>query len=141
MTGTDLTAPVGQILINLKSLDNFDDVYEDKNFKGWLNTTFSFGLLGFENNEVYALIRGRRGTLKVVSGKDWSGIIKDANNNINPDAKGVVIGALMPQEQGLQEIKHILEGLSEHMNPDAVILFQALQHKKKWIMMYCLVVE
>ena len=141
MKRTGLTAPKGQILIHLKSLANFDELFMDKNFHEWFKVAFSSGLLGFDNIDVYNLVESRRATLKVLVGRCWSEIISEANNNINSNAHGVVIGALVPLGYEVHDIKTILEQLAEHMNPDAQILFQAVRHKKKQIRMYCLEIE
>ena len=134
----ELTMPRKVIEKQLSKMKNYDEIRKSIHWEEWINTVFSWGMLGFDNIYVYDLIRGKSCELIRLQAASLKELKQQVVKRIDPACVGIVIGAQIP-EYDLDLTHKIMEILAVHVNVDSNLLMQALRGSKEYVMLMLVV--
>lgn len=133
----ELTRQRKEIEKNLSCMKNYEEVRSSTYWENWINTVFSWGMLGFDNADVYNLVKGGECQLLKIEAVTLAEL-KKRIVLIDPLRKALVIGAMIPKPN-LDIINKIQEMIILHINPDCEMLIQAIGDHVNYTLMVLLI--
>ena len=133
-----LTMPRKEIEKQLSKMKNYDEIRKSIHWEEWINTVFSWGMLGFDNIDVYDLIRGKSCELIRLQAASLKELKQQVMKRIDPACIGIVMGTQI-SEYDLDLTHKMMEILAVHVNVDSNLLMQALRGSKEDVMLMLVV--
>ena len=133
-----LTMPRKEIEKQLSKMKNYDEIRKSIHWEEWINTVFSWGMLGFDNIDVYDLIRGKSCELIRLQAASLKELKQQVMKRIDPACIGIVMGTQI-SEYDLDLTHKMMEILAVHVNVDSNLLMQALWGSNEYVMLMLVV--
>ena len=130
--------PRKEIEKQLSKMKNYDEIRKSIHWEEWINTVFSWGMLGFDNIDVYDLIRGKSCELIRLQAASLKELKQQVMKRIDPACIGIVMGTQI-SEYDLDLTHKMMEILAVHVNVDSNLLMQALRGSKEYVMLMLVV--